>query len=117
MTRRGPGETPESCPSPASADGWGLPFRGGVGKPTFADLRNLHGLLSASMANRCSRPIPTIHPSRNTVTGMTATPPIAEVRDSLVTRLLKRVFDIDMQLCPTCGAGEQDHCTPSWNSR
>jgi hypothetical protein len=27
-----------------------------------------------------------------------------------VAQLLKRVFDINMQHCPNCGAGEQDHC-------
>jgi hypothetical protein len=70
----------------------------------------VQGRLSRSIWNSGCRPIPAIYPSRNTVTGMTATPPIAEVRDSLAARLLKGAFDIDMQHCPNCGAGEQGHC-------
>ncbi|MBC7941629.1 MAG: hypothetical protein H7Z19_18060 [Chitinophagaceae bacterium] len=32
-------------------------------------------------------------------------------------RLLKRVFDIDMQHCPDCGAGEPEISLPSWSGR
>jgi hypothetical protein len=44
---------------------------------------------------------------------------IAQVGPARISwaRLLKRVFDIDMQRCPHCGAGEPRSSQPSWSAR